>query len=94
MLLGIRGIEESTVYQGILRKGEAKGRIEGRREGEVEHARKTLLRQGAKKLGLLDERIEAELTAMSDLDRLNELIDRVLDVSTWEELLSPPDPSA
>ena len=32
MLFGIRGIEESSVYQGILRKGEAKGRAEGRAE--------------------------------------------------------------
>ena len=43
MLFGIRGIEESSVYQGIFRKGEAKGAIE--------EARKTLLRQGRKKLG-------------------------------------------
>jgi hypothetical protein len=39
MLYGIHGIEESTVYQGLLRRGEAKGRAEGevkgRAEGEV-----------------------------------------------------------
>ena len=36
MLFGIRGIEESSVYQGILRKGEAKGRSKrtGGRRGE------------------------------------------------------------
>ncbi len=106
MLFGIRGIEESSVYQGILRRGLlegetigraqglAEGRVEGLAEGALEHARKTLLRHGGKKLGPPNERVEAEIAALGDLDRLNELIDRVLDVSTWDELLSPPDPSA
>jgi len=92
MLFGIRGIEESSVYQGILRKGEAKGRVEGLAEGRIEDAREVLLRQGRKKLGPPGESIEAEITALADLDRLHDLIDRILDVSTWDELLSPPSP--
>ena len=84
MLFGIHGIEESTVYQAILRKGMAIGRIE--------EARKTLLRQGSKKLGLPNERIEAEIATMEDLDRLNDLSDCVLDVSTWDELMASSDP--
>jgi predicted transposase YdaD len=90
MLFGIRGIEESSVYQGILKRGEAKGRVEGR----IEEAREVLLRHGRKKLGPLGESIEAEITALADLDRLHDLIDRILDVSTWDELLAPPGPSA
>ncbi len=86
MLFGIRGIEESSVYQGILKKGEAKGAIE--------EARKTLLRQGRKKLGPPGEKIKAEINALTDLDRLHDLTDRILDVSTWDELLAPADPSA
>jgi predicted transposase YdaD len=86
MLFGIRGIEESSVYQGILRKGEAKGAIE--------EARKTLLRQGRKKLGPPGEKIKEEINALTDLDRLHDLTDRILDVSTWDELLAPADPSA
>ena len=67
MLFGIRGIEESTVYQGILRKGETKGRRRSPgAEGAVDDARKSLLRQGGKKLGPPDERIEAEITALDD----------------------------
>ena len=38
MILGIRGIEESSVYQDIFAKGEAKGLVEGRVEGRVEDA--------------------------------------------------------
>jgi hypothetical protein len=41
--LGIRGIEESSVYQGILAKGRA------------EEARMILLSLGQKRLGLPDE---------------------------------------
>jgi predicted transposase YdaD len=91
MLFGIHGIEESTVYQGIFRQGETKGRIEGRAEGVVEHARATLLRQGCKKLGPPGERMAADIAAMDHADRLNDLLDRVLDVSTWDELMASPD---
>ena len=85
MILGIRGIEESSVYQDIFATGEAKDRV----EGAVEEARKTLLRQGRKKLGPPSEAIEASITVLGDLDRLNDLLDRVLDVATWDELLAP-----
>ena len=47
MILGIRGIEESTVYQDIFAKGEARGEAKGR----VEEAREALLRVGRRKLG-------------------------------------------
>jgi predicted transposase YdaD len=81
MVLGIRGIEESWVYQDIFTKGRA--------EGEVEEARKILLGLGRKRLGEPAERVLAEVAAISDLDRLDLLLDRLLDVSTWDELLAP-----
>ncbi len=40
MLFGIRGIEESTVYQGILQKGRTEGRMEGRTRGAWKGARR------------------------------------------------------
>jgi predicted transposase YdaD len=98
MLFGIHGIEESSVYQGIFRKGETKGIAEGLAEGladglakgAVLKARKILLHQGSKKLGPPDERIAAEIASLDDVDRLDDLLDRVLDVSTWDELLASP----
>ena len=88
MILGIRGIEESSVYQDIFSQGEAKGRVEGRvegrAEGAVEEARNTLLRQGRKKFGEPDGVIAARVTAIDRLDRLNDLLDRILEVSNWE----------
>jgi predicted transposase YdaD len=98
MIFGIRGIEESWVYQDMFAKahaeGEAKGRAEGRAEGEaegeargaIEEARNALLRLGRKKLGEPDERVLSLLSELADLDRLNLLLERVLDADRWEDL--------
>ena len=90
MLFGIRGIEESTVYQGPspLRRGRGQGPRAGERHAE--EAREALLRLGRRKLGSPSGYVEAQIAALSDLDRLRELHDRVLDVSSWDELLPPP----
>ena len=82
MILGINGIEESSVYQDIFGKGEA--------NGQVKAERATLLRLGRKRFGPPSETDEATINALTDLDRLNALLDRVLDVSTWDELLESP----
>jgi hypothetical protein len=79
MILGIHGIEESSVYQGIFNRGRA------------EEARDALLRLGTKKLGPPDPRIQAEIATIDDLDRLNGLLERLLDVSGWDELLTSTD---
>jgi hypothetical protein len=94
MLFGIRRIEESSVYQGILRKGEAEGRAEGRAEGEAVGIREALFIQGRKKLGPLDEKTVARLVEIQDLDHLKRQLERILDVSRWDELLAPGDPVA
>jgi predicted transposase YdaD len=78
MVLGIRGIEESSVYQDIFTKGKAEGRAEGKAEGRAEQARRILIRYGTKKFGPPDEPTKAQIAALTDLDRLQDLIDRVL----------------
>jgi predicted transposase YdaD len=91
MILGIRGIEESWVYQDIFAEGEAKGRAEGKAEGKaegaVEEARNAFLRMGRKKLGEPDEQVLSLLAALGDLDRLNLLLDGLLEVGRWDDLL-------
>ncbi len=91
MILGIRGIEDSWVYQDIFTKGEAKGRAEGeargRAEGELEEARKILIGLGRKRLGQPDESVQATIAAVGDLGRLDLLLERLLDAANWEELL-------
>ena len=94
MLFGIRGIEESSVYQGILKRGEAEGVAKGLAKGASRKSGKILLHQGRKKLGPPSEEVAAEIAALADLDRLHGLVDRILEVSTWDELLAPASPSA
>ncbi len=90
MLFGIHGIEESTTYQGLLRRGEAKGRAEGEAKGRAEGTREALLSLGRRKFGPPGADVEAQIAAIGDLDRLRDLHDRVLDVATWDELLASP----
>jgi hypothetical protein len=89
MILGIRGIEESSVYQDIFAKGEAKGRvderIEGRIEGRIEEARLAIMRVGRKRFGKPDEGVQMMIDAINDIDRLNSVLDRILDVLTTEQ---------
>ncbi len=98
MILGIRGIEESSVYQDIFAKGEAKGRanarVAERIEGRIEEARLAIMRVGRKRFGEPDDGVRMMIDAIDDIDRLNSLLDRILDVSSWSELLTFPSPPA
>lgn len=101
MILGIRGIEESSVYQSILAQGRMEGRVEGRAEGRsegraegrsegrVEEAHSALQRLGTKRFGTPSPALWSTIAESRDLDYLNDLLDRVLDVSSWEELVAP-----
>ena len=84
MLYGIRGIEESSVYQGILKKGEASGR--------AEEAREILIFLGSRRFGRPNPQVEAQIAALSDRDRLHELVARVHTVGNWDELLNSLNP--
>ncbi len=94
LLEGVENMKESATYQKILREGRvegrAEGRVEGRVEGLVEGERRILRRLGTRQFGKPNPLIDAALDAISDLDRLEQLSDRVLDVKTWEELLAHP----
>ncbi len=83
MVLGIRGLEASSIYQDIFSKGEAKGRA----EAGVEEDRTLLLGLGRDKFGPPDEQVEARIAAIADQARLHQLLHAILRVSTWEELM-------
>lgn len=78
MLRGILGIRESVTYQAIVE------------EGLVKDTQNVLLRQGRKKFGVPDEQTENALRSITDLDRLHDLGERLLDVSMWTDLLAVP----
>jgi hypothetical protein len=76
-------MRDSSAYQAILE--------EGAERCQIEEARKLLLRWGTKRLGNPDAATEAALRAITDLDRLELLLDRLQqNVTSWAELLRAP----
>jgi hypothetical protein len=87
LLQGVLAMEESVTYQKIIRKGKAEGRVEGRVEGKVEEARNILLLVGRNRFGEPSPEVAARLDAVTDLNRLEELIVRSHQATSWQELL-------
>jgi len=71
-------MRESSTYQGILE------------EGQTEALHKTLLRQGRRRFGPSAPEVENAILGLTDLPRLERMTEKVLDVSTWQELLDTP----
>jgi predicted transposase YdaD len=89
-VLKIRGIEESSFYQEIMELGEARGEARGMAEGKAEEARGLLLKLGRKKFGVPGRHVLEEIEGLSDLKRLERLCERLLSVSSWDDLVRPP----
>lgn len=71
-------LEDSSVYHWILAKG------------EVKEARNILFRIGRKRFGPPSPTVTTTLEGIKDLNRLEELSERLLDVTSWDELLAEP----
>jgi predicted transposase YdaD len=71
---GAKAMQESTTYQAILE------------EGRVDHARKMVLRLGTRQFGPPQESVKAQLAAIANVQRLDEMVDKVPSVSSWEKL--------
>jgi predicted transposase YdaD len=89
---GVQNMRESTTYQATLREGREEGLIQGRNEGRVGEAQRMVLRQGGIRFGPPDQATRAAVEAIRDLDRLERIGDRILDMSIgdWDGLLSTP----
>jgi predicted transposase YdaD len=83
-------MKESSTYQIILDEGRVEGRVEGRAEGRLEHAHSAVLRLGKKHLGQASPEITVAVTGISDLDRLDRILERVLEAACWNDLLQTP----
>jgi predicted transposase YdaD len=79
---GVTTMEESVTYQAII----AKGREKGIPEGERREAQKLLQRLGRKRFGPPDPATIAHIESLTDLEHLEQLSERVLEVSSWQEL--------
>jgi predicted transposase YdaD len=86
LLRGVIAMEESVTYQAIIRKG----RDQGRAEGKAEEARKSLFLVGRQLLGEPAADVTAAIQAIDDVERLEQLVVRALQVKTWDELFDRP----
>jgi hypothetical protein len=78
LFAGVRFMQESSAYDVLVE------------EGEVKALRETLLRQGRKRFQSADQSPEASLNAIGDVERLKRMTERLLEVTTWQELLTTP----
>ncbi len=75
---GVQAMRESSTFMGIWE--------EAQQEARLEEAKTLILRQGKKRFGPADETIQNQLNAIADIDKLEELAEKLLDVSSWKEL--------
>jgi hypothetical protein len=79
---GVHGMKESTTYQYILEEGEEIGR--------AKQLRKDLLQLARKRLGAPPAPATQALESLNDISRMERMLDRVIEVSNWQELLDTP----
>jgi hypothetical protein len=84
-------MRESWTYQAILEEGKAIGRemarAEAYRGGRVERSHRILIRLVRKRFGRLSRTLQSkEIEAIHDMERLDKMLDRLLVVSSWDEL--------
>jgi len=75
---GVQGMHESDTYLAILD------------EGAVKAFRKLLLRLGQKKFGPASDDVVTAIQGVEDQERLERLIERYTELSSWQELLQVP----
>ena len=92
-------MDQRAYIQGALQKGRAEGELKGRTEGELKGRTEgellgelkgvltALERIGTRKLGAPPPDVLAQLSAVKTVAKLEALTDRVLEISSWGELL-------
>ena len=76
---GITAMCESSTIQAFIE--------EGRQEGRAGEARRIILRLGGIRFGEAGDAVVSRLDAISDLEKLEQLGDRLLIASSWDQLL-------
>lgn len=85
---GVLSMKDSVTYQKIFGDGEAKGKREGKTEGKVDEARALLVKLGTRRLGRMPRGMKAKLESITDVRRLEDLVLRAAEISSWAELLA------
>jgi predicted transposase YdaD len=87
LLKGIQQMRESSTYQAILQEGREEGREKGREEGRAEEARRLIVLLGSQRFGEPETAIQQRLSGIADVRRLERLVESLLKVESWDELL-------
>ena len=83
MSFRVYGIEESSVARDLIEKGIAQGMAQS-----LARERHFVLNLGRTKLGPPSQEVLAAFEGIDDLDRLEAIGLRLLEVSSWDELLA------
>ena len=73
-------MRESVTFQAILEEGEQTGRIK--------ELHRVILRLGRRRFGEADEATRQQIEAIRDIDRLEDLSEQLVIVSSWDELMA------
>lgn len=76
LLKDVLNVEGSQIYQSILQ------------EGGTKRSHHMLVLQGTRRFGPPGEKTRSKIEAITDLDRLDALSLRLLEVNSWQELLA------
>ena len=79
-----------TLGHVIFDEGKVEGKVEGKAEGKVEGFRELIVRLGKKRFGEMTAEAEVRLNAISDLDHLQRIFDRSLEVAHGASGLASP----
>ncbi|MEO6191796.1 MAG: Rpn family recombination-promoting nuclease/putative transposase [Thermoanaerobaculia bacterium] len=83
---GVEDLEEVPMLEERIREWEQKARREGRQEGLLLGTRKALLRLMTRRFGLVPRRVRAQVNALSSLQELETMADKVLTASSFQEM--------
>jgi hypothetical protein len=86
-------MKESVTYRAMLEEGKAWAREQAEARGMMVGMKQALFRLGLKRFGPPDLAIIAAIEGIADREHVEALIERVLDISGWDELLTPPGPA-
>ena len=77
-------LRDNTFVSLIREEGMSDGMI----QGQLAASRRMILSQGRRKFGASPAGVEATLEGITDQAKLEALADRLIDVSSWEDLLA------
>ena len=85
---GITAMRESSTIQAFIEEGRRKGLQEGLEEGRAGEARRIILFLGPMRFGAADDDVKTRLDEIQNLERLEDMIKRILIASNWDELFA------